>query len=224
MKLAALFSGGKDSTWAIYAAQQAGHEIVTLLSLVSRNPHSYMFQRVNLELAPLLAKAMQLPIIMRETAGEKEAELMDLESALREIAPRVDGVSAGALASNYQYDRVAAICKKLGLEVWAPAWQREPEQYWRDLLAAGFRIIITKVACDGLDRSWLGREVTPAVFEELLRLSKKHRFHLGGEGGEFESLVLDCPMYRKRVRIESARTEWQGDSGQYLIDAVLEDK
>ncbi len=218
MKIAALFSGGKDSTWAVHKAIEAGHEIVTLVSLLSKNPDSYMFQSVNLKWAPLLAEAMGLPIVLRETQGREEEELADLEAVLRELRPRIEGVSAGALASKYQYNRVRRICERLGLAVFAPAWQRDPEEYWEELLAAGFRIVLTKVACAGLGREWLGREVDGAALAELKALAKKHRFHLGGEGGEFESLVVDCPLYKRRVNITAARTEWHQDWGQYVIE------
>ena len=218
LQVAVLFSGGKDSTWTVHEVKRMEHEVVTLVSLLSRNPDSYMFQSVNLRWAPLLAEAMALPIVVRETAGRKEEELADLEAVLRELKPRIEAVGAGALASRYQYERVGAICKRLGLAVFAPEWQSDPEGYWEQLLAAKFRVILTKVACAGLGKEWLGREIDRAALAELTALSKKHRFHLGGEGGEFESFVLDCPLYKKRVKVEKARKEWHGDWGQYVIE------
>lgn len=224
-RIAVLFSGGKDSTWTVHRAKEEWYNVVALVSLVSKNADSYMFQSVNLRWAPLLAEALGIRIVVKETAGRKEEELGDLEAALRELKPRIDCVGAGALASKYQYERVAAICKKLQLAVFAPAWQMDPERYWEQLLAAGFRVVLTKVACAGLGREWLGREIDREALEELKALSKKHRFHLGGEGGEFESIVLDSPVHQKRVRVEEARAEWHGDWGQWVIErAVLEKK
>lgn len=225
MKRAGLFSGGKDSTWAVWKAVQAGDELVTLVSFISENPDSYMFHHVNIRLTELLAETMQVPLILVPTQGKKEAELADIEDVLNDLGPGIEGVTAGALASEYQKSRVEAICDRLGLDVLAPAWQQDPREYWEELLKAGFRVIITKVACDGLGKEWLGREVTREALEELTALAERHRFHLAFEGGEAETLVIDCPLFKKRVEIDDAQVQWNGETGSYLItSAKLVDK
>jgi len=81
------------------------------------------------------------------------------------------------------------------------------------------------VACEGLGREWLGRVIDSRALKELEKLSNKHRFHLAGEGGEFESLVLDAPFFRKRLVVKKAKSKWQGDSGYYWVkEAGLVDK
>ncbi|MBI4020819.1 MAG: diphthine--ammonia ligase [Candidatus Aenigmarchaeota archaeon] len=215
MKLASLYSGGKDSTYAVWKAVQAGHTITTLVSFLPENPDSYMFHHPNVRWTSLQAEAMGLPILQLPTHGEKEAELADLERALRGLD--IDGVTSGALASQYQKSRVDAICGKLGLASLSPAWHADVEAYWREMLAAGFRIIVTKVACDGLGKAWLGREVTGSAFAELQALAKTYRFHLGFEGGEAETFVLDCPLFSRPVQVTEARTAWDGETGTYRI-------
>lgn len=217
MKMAALFSGGKDSTFAAWKAVQRGDEIVSLVSFISENPDSYMFHHPNIQWTRLQAEAMGIPILHIPTKGEKEKELEDIEQALRKLKPGIRGVTVGALASEYQRFRIARICRKLGLEVFAPAWKRDPGGYWEELLGGGFRVIITKVACEGLGKEWLGREITSRNFPELRRLSQKFRFHLGFEGGEAETFVLDCPLFKKKVEVLEGEVEWDGDSGVFLI-------
>jgi diphthine-ammonia ligase len=217
MRLAALFSGAKDSTFAVYRAMQAGHIIETLVSIVSVNPESYMFHHPNVEWTGMQAGAMGIPIIKRKTAGEKERELGDLKAVLRELVSRIEGVVSGALASQYQKSRIDGICRELGLESLAPLWGAEPEEHWKEILGSGFEVIMTAVACEGLGREWLGRRIDGGVLAKLKGLSKKHGFNLAGEGGEFETFVLDGPIFRKGLRILEADTEWDGDSGYYLI-------
>lgn len=218
MKLAGLFSGGKDSTFAVWKAIQEGHEIVSLVAFVSENPDSYMFHHPNIQLTRLQARSMELPIIMVPTKGEKEKELKDIENVLKRLKPKIEGVTAGALASQYQKTRIETICKKLGLEVFSPAWHQEVEGYWNQLLEEGFRIIITKVACEGLGKEWLGREIDRKRFEELKQLSNKFHFHLGFEGGEAETFVIDCPLFRKRIEFKKTETIWDKETGSGFLE------
>ena len=225
MRLAALFSGGKDSTYTIHQAREAGHDVRYLISFVSENPDSYMFHHPNIELTQLLAESMGIELLLIHTKGEKEKELLDIQKALKMVRDDIDGVAAGALASHYQYDRVKAICDTLHLGTFTPSWQRSMDNYWEELLAHGFKIIITRVACDGLTQEWLGREITPSSLQKLKSLSSKFHFHLGGEGGEFETLVLDCPLYHKGLKILHANKIWSEDTGVYnILKAELVDK
>jgi uncharacterized protein (TIGR00290 family) len=99
MRLAALFSGGKDSTYAIRLAEQLGHDVSYLVSVQSENPDSYMFHTVNQQLTELQAEAMGKEYVVSYTKGRKEEELEDLEETLASLD--VDGVVTGAIASQY---------------------------------------------------------------------------------------------------------------------------
>jgi diphthine-ammonia ligase len=217
MRIAALFSGAKDSTFAVYKVMQTGHEVRYLISIVSENPESYMFHHPNVEWTKMQAGAMGIPIVMKKTAGEKEKELEDLEAVLQEIKPDIEGIVSGALASRYQKSRIDNICRELGLESLAPLWGADPERHWNEILGTGFEVIITAVACEGLGREWLGRRINREALLELKNLSEKHGFNLAGEGGEFETLVLDGPIFNKKLRIIEADKVWKEDSGSYLI-------
>jgi diphthine-ammonia ligase len=225
MKVAALFSGGKDSSLAVQRALERGWIVTRLVSIVSRNPESYMFHYPNIQLTEMQARAAGIRLVKKVSEGVKEEELRDLEDVLRPLTREVSGVVVGALASRYQRDRVAAVCRRLGLAMEAPLWGEDPGKLWREALEKGFRIMIVGVACDGLGREWLGRVINLRALGELERLSRKHSFHLGFEGGEAETFVTDAPFFRKRIVVKSAEREWQGDSGYYWIrEAGLEDK
>ncbi|MDO8428480.1 MAG: diphthine--ammonia ligase [Candidatus Diapherotrites archaeon] len=228
MKICGLFSGGKDSTYALFKAIQAGHEIVCLLTIRAERDDSYMYQVSNIELTELGAEAMDLPLVVEYSTGIKELELSELRTALTELKSKLglEGVSTGAIASRYQADRIQKICDDLGLKTFNPHWQRNHEELLREMLAHDFKIMIHAVAAQGLDNDlWLGRILDNQAVEELIQLNKKFGVSLIGEGGEFESLVLDCPLFKKKIEIVEAVKEWKGLRGIYKIKkAILVEK
>jgi predicted ATP pyrophosphatase (TIGR00289 family) len=170
---------------------------------------------------------MGIPQITEKTAGVKEEELVDLTRALRnaQAAYGIEGICTGALASVYQKSRVERICSSLGLECLSPLWGIDPETHLRRLLRDGFLVSVVSVSALGLTEDWLGRTLDNAAVEDLVLLAKKYRFHVGLEGGEGETFVLDCPVFSERVEIRSFRKHWNGDSGYYEItDAALAPK
>jgi ABC transporter with metal-binding/Fe-S-binding domain ATP-binding protein len=225
MKVAILFSGGKDSNFTAYECLRKGYDVRYLVTMIPENPHSYMFHHPNVHLAELQARSMGIHLVVKETKGEKEKELADLKEAVSKVKNEVDGIVAGGLASKYQIDRVGRICQGFELKVITPIWGVNPEKYWRLLLTAGFEIIISSVSCEGLGKAWLGRRINMKVLEGLKIRSKKYGFNLAGEGGGFETLVTDSPVFRKKLIILDAEKIWKGDWGIYLVkDAVLCDK
>ncbi|VVB60653.1 Diphthamide synthase [uncultured archaeon] len=220
MKLAALISGGKDSIFALYTMKKQGHEITHLLTMMPEREDSYMFHHPNVHLTAMQAELMNIPQITGKTKGEKEKELKDLQNLISKVKGKVDGVVTGALYSNYQKERIDTIAKKLGLKSEAPLWNIDLVKYWELLLENKFEIIITAVAAEGLDEKWLGRKIDKNAVKELIEISKKNKINIAGEGGEFETFVLDCPLFSKKIEIVEARKDWKGNSGVYLIECA----
>jgi diphthine-ammonia ligase len=226
MKAAILFSGGKDSTMAALKAKEEGWQVAYLVSMHSKNPHSYMFHVPNIHLTALLSQAMEIPLIKAETQGKKEEELRDLEEVLLKLKKKgVKALFSGAIASEYQKSRIDKICTELRLQSKAPLWHLDPMKYMEWIIELGFEVIITSVSAEGLDESWLGRKIDYSLLEDLLKLHKKYGLHLAFEGGEAETLVLDGPLFKKRLNIKNSAKVWKGDSGYLVInEASLEDK
>ncbi|MFB6117133.1 diphthine--ammonia ligase [Halosegnis sp.] len=230
-----LFSGGKDSAWALYQALEAGHPVERLVT-VHPTGDSYMYHTPATELAALAADSIGIDLVAvrpdnfdAETAvdaGEQgDRELEPLERALAELADEwggIGGVTAGAVESAYQTDRIEAMCDRLGAELFAPLWQVDPRTLADQMLEAGFEIIVLQVAAYGLDESWLGRTLDAAAFRELEQLGEAYGVHLLGEGGEFETFVVDGPHMDRRVELEYEPV-WEGDRGHLEItDATLD--
>jgi ABC transporter with metal-binding/Fe-S-binding domain ATP-binding protein len=210
MKLAALISGGKDSSFAIYKALQEGHVITDLVTIKPANEDSYMFHSANIHLTDLISESCGIPLTSQISSGEKEKELDDLKKALASL--KVEGVAVGAIESEYQASRVRRICDELGLVMYAPLWHKDPESLLFEMIGC-MDIIMVKVAAGGMDESWLGRRFDKKMISDLKELNRKYRVHLAGEGGEYETLVLNAPFYSKKIKIIEARKIWKGDHG-----------
>ncbi len=223
MRISALFSGGKDSTYALYLLQQQGWEIVSLLTVVPKVSDSYMFHYPNVKWTELQSKAMGIPIRYKQSEGRKEEELEDVEELMRE--EKVDGYLCGAIASDYQWSRFNEICHKLGKPLFAPLWRKDQVKLLEDMVHAGFKFMIAGVYAEGFDESWLGKIITERSIRELERMRDKYRISPSGEGGEIETFVLDGPNFSKSISIGEAEARWERHSGNYIIrEASLEEK
>ena len=217
MKLAALVSGGKDSLYAAYLAGKK-HEIKYIISIVSENPESYMFHVPNIHLVEEQANLMDIPLIKKKTKGVKEDELKDLEGVLSTIADEIGGIVTGAVASNYQKNRIDKICEKLKIKSVASLWHKNPERLIKDMIKDKFEIIITAVAAPPLDEKWLGRKIDEECIEELKGLNKKYGISIVGEGGEYESLVTYCPLFKGKIKIVESEKLWDEKTKSGVLD------
>jgi diphthine-ammonia ligase len=215
VRVAALFSGGKDSTYALYVAQQRGWDVSDLVTIVPREDDSLLYHVPNIGLAPLLSECLGIRLISHEAGYGEDKELEALREALGGL--RVDGLIVGTIASDYQRSRVDALCHEIGMRCYAPLWRQSQASLLADYLTAGFRILITGVAAEGLDASWLGREIDDKARLELLELNTRYGLSPCGEGGEYETLVIDGPNFLKRLHVVEAQTEFKGSSGVYRV-------
>jgi len=215
MKLAALYSGGKDSTYAVYLAKKTGHKISVLTTIISENPDSFMFHTSNIGITMMLAENMGLRLAMKKSFGEKEKEVEDIKIAVKDL--EVDGIVCGAIESEYQRKRVEKVCKDLDLELVVPLWKKDQAQLLRDMIKDDFKIMITSVSAEGLDESWLGRIIDEECIKDLEKLNKKHGINIAGEGGEFCTIVLNCPLFNKELKITDSEKQWDGSAGKLII-------
>ncbi len=230
-----LFSGGKDSSWALYRALEAGHPVRRLVT-VHPSDDSYMYHVPATELAALAAESIGIELLevdpgdlaaaaATDASAQGDDELEPLEAALTDLADHssggIAGVTAGAVESAFQTDRIQGMCDRLECELFAPLWQEDPHELATAMLAAGFEIEIVQVAAHGLDESWLGRSYDADALADLETLHDEYGVHIMGEGGEFETLVVDGPHMDRRIAYE-AEPVWEGTRGHLAItDAWL---
>ena len=227
MKLAALFSGGKDSTYAIYLAKKLGHSVDVLLTLYPHSSESHLLHYPNIEFTQLQAESMKTPQLIEEISSddsENESKKLNNLISLAKEKYSIDGIVHGGILSEYQKNNFSLICEKNHLKIISPLWNKEPESYMKELLNENFEYIISTVSSDGLNDSWLGRIIDKNGLDELQKLQKKFRFNLNFEGGEAETFVTNCPLFEKRLLIQDSITEWDGYRGRFeILEAKLKD-
>lgn len=226
MRLAALFSGGKDSTYSIYQATSQGHEVVCLVTVFPKSEESMLLHHPNIEVTKLLSTSMRIPqVYVTSDSNDTSVEVNSLFQILKKakIDFKIEGLVHGGISSEFQKKNFENLCKKLDLKLYSPVWHIEPQTYMQQLLENKFHFIITSVTSEGLDDSWLGKVITNTDLEKLSKLSKQYGFNLNFEGGEAETLVVDCPLYSFPLKITNFKKIWDGYRGKFeIIESKLD--
>jgi len=218
LNLGCLYSGGKDSNLAFHIMKKQNYKISCLLTMVTENPDSYMFQKIDDKILSLQSQALDTPFVLQKTKGIKEEELKDLKKLLTKAKEKysLQGVITGAIKSNYQRERIQEICNDLGLRMFSPLWNKTQEGVLKEILDNNFEVSIVKVAGYGLDETWLGRRITSEDVLNLKIINKKKGINVAGEGGEYETLVLDMPYFKNRIKITRANPIMENEFTGYL--------
>ncbi len=226
-----LFSGGKDSSWALYRALESERPVERLVT-VHPGDDSYMYHTPATDLAALAAESVGIPLVevdpddlgaerATDSGAQGDSELEPLEAALEDLDGDLPGglagVTAGAVESEYQTGRIQGMCDRLDCSLFAPLWQEDPRELADAMLDAGFEIGIVQVAARGLDESWLGRTLDADALADLESLNDEYGVHILGEGGEFETLVTDGPHMERAIRLD-AEPVWEGTRGHLRIE------
>lgn len=208
---AVLFTGGKDSCLALQLAKQQGYKICYLLSVLPENFDSFMFHKPDLRFLKKQAEMLNLPLIVEKSKGKKDKELRDLKKLIEKVKDKINIIVVGGIESSYQRNRIKKVCEDLGLKFYAPLWGCGCEEIWRKLFKEKFKVILTKISCEGIHRDFLGKVIDKDMFKKLKKLSEKNKFRLDFEGGEAESAVLFMPEFKKNIKIKYSIE----DEGEY---------
>ena len=219
MKVAVLASGGKDSTYASWWALMQGWSLEVMITVKITGDDSMMFQLQNTEIAEFQAKSIGVKWIRVNSSGIENDEIHELEDEIRKYEGDLDAIVVGALRSDYQKTRIERMCERLNLISFCPLWHHSPSEHMRSLIEHGFDVRIVSVSSDGLDENWLGKKITEESLDELSFLSKKFRFNLDGEGGEFETITLDAPHFKKAIICEGEKS-WNGVRGVWNLTKI----
>jgi ABC transporter with metal-binding/Fe-S-binding domain ATP-binding protein len=221
MKLTALFSGGKDSTYSIYKAKQMGHDVKCLITIFPKSPNSHLLHFPAIELTKLQSKTLKIPQITLDLDSDELEEEMNALRVLLGKAKRdfqIEGLVHGGISSEFQKKCFEKICKENDLKIITPLWKINVKEYMNDLIVSNFKFILTSVSSDGLDERWLGKIISAHDMLQLNKLSDKYGFNLNFEGGEAETFVVDCPLYSHHININKSKTIWDGYRGRFEIE------
>ena len=225
MKLACLFSGGKDSTYAIHLAKKQGHDVVCLLSIFAKSEESHLLHHPNLRWTKLQSESMNIPqLSIISNSNETSDELIVMEKLLQNAKEQfqIDGLVHGGIKSKFQKEKFETLCLKLNLVSIAPLWETNPKEYMNQLLDSNFHFMMVTVSSDGLDEQWLGKLISKSDIDILNNLSNKFGFNLNFEGGESETFVINCPLFSYPIKINKFTKNWDGYRGRFeIVDAEL---
>ena len=221
MRLIALISGGKDSICALTCALRE-HEVIQLVN-VQAIEDSFLYHVPCARLTRLISEAIDIPLVSGVSLSHQD-ELTLLKTLLQ--GTEADGVVAGTIASNYQMSRLQKLCAELELKLYAPLWNKGSERLLR-AMASSMDIMVVQVAAYGMNESWLGRKLDEGAVDDLSVLHRKHGVHIMGEGGEYETLVVDAPIFKRRIKVMSYEKKWFSEQWRGCLEIhefKLEDK
>ncbi len=218
MRLASLYSGGKDSTFSLYLMEQSGHDIPYLVNIVPEDAASWIFHTPNLSVVPLMAESMGKELVTAKSSGTEEGDMEGLRNALDGLD--VEGVVSGAIWSDYQWDRMNIVCGDLGLKLMAPLWRKDQDMLMDQFIDSGIRSMIVGCYAEGLGEEWLGRTIDRQAVEELKAIRARTGISIMGEGGEYESLTIDSPMHSRPLEIVSSEKDWSRQGGTMRVTSA----
>lgn len=234
MKFVGLVSGGKDSLFNILHCIQNGHELVCLANLhppegIADEMDSFMYQTVGYHALSMYGECLGVPLYRgtidgsskaigleyEETEKDETEDLYKLLKKVKDAQPEVEGVSVGAILSNYQRTRVEDVCNRLGLTSLAFLWQRRQDELLDEIIGSGVDARIIKTAAVGLGKEHLGRSLGD-VRSDLIKYNEMYGIHLCGEGGEYETLVVDAPIFKKKLHLDMANSTIRDFSSEFV--------
>ncbi len=200
MKVCVLYSGGKDSNLALLKVSKF-LKVECLVTLIPQSENNYLFHFPNVNLVKLQAEALGIPLITDTCMDDEKSSIEALYRILVKAKKlyKIEGVVTGVIKSAYQASRIKKVCWDLGLWCFNPLWLKDEIQLLKEVLANNFEVIITRVAGYPLKKSLLGRKLDYNLLKFFERM--KPFINPSGEGGEYETFVLDMPLFRKKIKI-----------------------
>ena len=219
MQVVVSWSGGKESCFACYKAILEGFEVSHLLNFVSKDERC-MYHGLDSKLMVAQSQAIGIPLIQREVTWDTyEGAFKAVMIELKQMG--VKGSVFGDIDVQEHKDWVDRVCSEVGITSIEPLWGLNPEQILTDFIDGGFEAIVVNTKADIFGEEWLGRKVDRSFFEDLRKLHSKHNVHICGEWGEYHTLVLDGPIFKRRIKIlDSKRVLIEGYWKFWLLDIL----
>ena len=205
-KVIASVSGGKDSLYALYIALQEGLKVDYLLFIKAGGKA----HRLNRWLLKLISESVGIPSL------EVNKDTSKIQGVLKKLG--ADTLIYGVVGTPEHIDWYREICDPINVKLYAPLWGKNLSGTLEEMKKLGFRILIVEVDTSmGFPESWLGKELDDKILQEIYRLEKEQKINPSGERGEYHTLVLDCPVYKKSINVLGSKAVWEGSKGYLVI-------
>lgn len=193
----ATWSGGKDSCFATYKALQAGYTVSYLANTISKESKRVRFHGLTAELIQKQAEAIGIPILQQETSPESYEE--EFKVNLRKgLSKETTGIVFGDIHLEDCLVWAKKVAISSGVEAIEPLWHMPQEQILTEFIHAGFEAIIVSTQANILGKDWIGRKIDRSFLEDMKRFPE---IDACGENGEYHSLVINGPLFKKRIDI-----------------------
>lgn len=220
MRVCCLFSGGKDSAYALHRMLLSGFDVPVLLTIRSKDPASPLFHTPGMEISHLFQGLTGIVTEVVESPNDPEVEQDHLTEVLKDLKARyeLDAICTGALLSDFQRMRFSHAAMDAGMICYSPLWRKDPVRYMKDLLGGGFEHMLISYSSAGFSPEHLGRKMDPELLERLFSISERWGSHPAFEGGEAETLVLGGPLFPKRLEIKGSVVAEGQHSARFMIE------
>lgn len=199
-------SGGKDSVYALYSALKEGLNVKHLM-FIETGGKAHLENKRMIE---LISQATGIPAVI---VGKKP---QDVGKALHKLG--ADLLVSGVTTTPEHLDYYREILDPIGVKQYAPLFGKDPLVGLAEMQQLGFHCLVIEVdTALGANKDWLGKEIDKAILEEIRNRVAEKKINPIGEWGEYHTLVVDCPIYKKRIAVEKAKTEWKKTKGYYII-------
>ena len=207
-------SGGKDSILSLHLAHKNGINIKAMLTMIPEDSESMLYHTHNVSLVKIIAEVMGIEWI--SVNAPKNSEINALTKALKKVDAKY--LITGGIESNYQKKKFDNVCDKVNMTHYAPLWGLNAKELYDNIITNKIDPIIVSVAALGLGKEWLGVHLKEQSINKLLELSEKYKFNAVGEGGDLDTLVLDAPLFSKKLKPSEVELKWYGDRGKLEIN------
>jgi diphthine-ammonia ligase len=202
----ASWSGGKDGCFACYRAQEAGYKVSHLVNFISREHQRVSFHGTEKRLVQLQGEAIGIPVFQKETTFGDYTE--DFKDAVRTLLPEgIKGMVFGDIYNDQHLAWVDGVCAELGIEAVEPLWGLSTDDVIDSFLQAGFEAVIVAANASLIDEEWLGRRID----RDFIAYLKSKGIDPCGEGGEYHTVVVNGPLFQRKIEITESRTIRRGD-------------
>lgn len=210
MKVVSLWSGGKDSCFACYKAKISGHEILALFNFTDTEGKNSLSHNLPAKLIVKQAELVGIPLVQKAMPKETyRKEFKDLISEWKKKSG-IQGIVFGDIYLKEHKDWIDEVCKELEVEAILPLWERDTKELILEIINSGFKSIVVAVRVGSLGKEWLGRSIDKKFIEEL-----GPQVDPCGEKGEFHTLVVDGPMFRKPIKIVESEDIFKENFGKH---------
>ena len=198
LEVAASWSGGKDSCLACYKAMERGYQIRYLLNFISEKYKRCCFHGIQRELINLQADLIGISLFQKKVSPDMKLYEKEFKEAVNHLeTKKVKGMVFGDIYLDEHKEWVERVCGDLDIVPIEPLWDIPASTLVEEFVELGFKAIVVSCQADKFSKDFVGRVVDKNLINEL----KSKNICPCGENGEFHTLVIDGPIFKRRIEI-----------------------